>query len=100
MIRITDDYVIDVDSLNFTVKKDKHKMTIDKDGNEKPAFDNVGHFITLENALKCVRNELFRNKISDVEIDLESAIKEFKKTNDEFVSVFKKAVNDFKEVSE
>ena len=40
MIRVNDEYVIDVDSMCYTTKIDKHKT--DKKGN--PVYEVVGYF--------------------------------------------------------
>ena len=50
MIRVNDDYVIDVDSMCYTTKIDKHKT--DKKGN--PVYEVVGYYKDLDGAILAV----------------------------------------------
>ena len=53
MIRINEDYIIDVDEAQYTLKQDAHKTSIDKrTGAESPVYYVVGYYRNLENALR------------------------------------------------
>lgn len=75
MIQIIDDYVIDVDENNYTVKIDKHKQTTDKKGNVSNVYTIVGYYNNLKNAIIGIKNDMIRKSLSDGIISLESAIK-------------------------
>lgn len=90
MIRINDDYVIDVDSLNYTVMRDYHK--IDKDG--KQILRAEGYYTTLEKALLAVREMLVKKSLGESEYTLESALTCVRTINNEFVDTFRKVVGD------
>lgn len=92
MIRINDDYVITVDSLEYTVCEDKHRKTVDKDGNEKDVYIPIGHFMHLEAALNFLRDYLVKKSLASSEYTLEQAIKEIARFNNEFVTTFNKAM--------
>ena len=53
MIRINEDYIIDVDEVQYTLKQDAHKTSIDKrTGQESPVYYVIGYYGNLENALR------------------------------------------------
>ena len=56
MIRVNDDYVIDVDSMCYTTKIDKHKT--DKKGN--PVYEVVGYYKDLDGAILAVVKSMNR----------------------------------------
>ena len=59
MIRVNDDWVIDVDPLNYIPKRDMHrdKTIRRKDGSEEVVHDyrgEYGYFTTLKGALRAI----------------------------------------------
>jgi len=67
MIRINDDWVIDVDDRNYTLKKDLHSLVKSKSGDKTklvPAYKVVGYFSTVSGALNCLGEEIIRQKLS------------------------------------
>ena len=65
MIRINDDWVIDVDDHNYTLKKDLHKTVKSKDKKTMvPAYKTVGYFSSPAKALDRLGEEIIRDKLS------------------------------------
>lgn len=60
MIKLEDDYIIDVDVMGYTAKIDKHKQ--DKSG--KDVFEIVGYYPTLEMAIQGVYESKARKYLS------------------------------------
>ena len=59
MVRVNEDYIIDIDSLNYTVKRDTHRKTVRKNKTtgleeEVDLFVTVGYFGNLTEAIKGV----------------------------------------------
>ena len=69
MIRFNDDWVIDIDEYNYTVKKDMHciRTRVRRDGTayEEDVFDTKGYYGSLEKALKRIREEIIKEKLKD-----------------------------------
>ena len=66
MIRINDDWIINVDRYQYTLAKDTHREK------EKYRYDAVGHYSTLTNALNGLLREMVKDKLKDgefVEVD-------------------------------
>lgn len=86
MIRVNEDWVIMVDSLNYMPCKDLHrtKTVKQKDGTfvDVDEYSNpIGFFSTLSGALKGIMQYEFRTKVQDVDIDIKEAIKIIDKQN-------------------
>lgn len=89
MVRVNDDYIIDVDSLNYTVKRDAHKTRIVKDKDtleekEVETFVTVGYYGDLAGAIKGVIKDTNRRELSEGVHDLKSALAIVKSNNDSF----------------
>lgn len=89
MIRVNDDYVIEVDEMNYTVKKDLHKKAVDKNGEEYDMYKTLGYFNNLENALSGIIKNRLVTAYSDGEITLEEAIERLGDIYYEYTSLFK-----------
>lgn len=79
MIRVNDDYVIEIDSLNYTVKRDLHKKTLKKDKStgeevETDLLKTVGHYNNLSSAIKGVISDMNRLKLSSGVHELQEAV--------------------------
>ena len=82
MIRVTDNYCIDLDTFGYTVMRDEHRMYFDKkSGKDKPFYTNLAYYGKIEYAVKYVAEQMFRDKISasPTDVPLAEAIKEFQK---------------------
>ena len=71
MIRVDNDYYIDVDEQCYTVKIDTHKT--DKKGNE--VYVIVGYYKNLQNAIKGVIDYQNKKKLKSENYDLKEALK-------------------------
>ena len=89
MIRVNNDYVIEVDPLNFTVKLDGHKKTVNqKTGEESDVFYTVGHYTKLSGALSGCLRDMQARKLMEGEYDLKEAIKVVSDCTNEMLKAF------------
>lgn len=71
MIRVSDDYIIEVTEKNYIVRVDKHKLN--KKG--KPVYSFVGYYGALKSALQGIFKHATEKALSmDKEITLKDAI--------------------------
>lgn len=84
MIRVNDDWVVDVDPYNYILKKDLHRMTKDRNGNPIPAYDTQGHFSSLQAALERLGEEMVREKLMDGARCLAEAVDAIRECRDEW----------------
>lgn len=75
MIRVSDDYYIDVDPLSYTAKVDLHKTTTDKKGNEVNCNKIIGYYSTLRGAVRAIVAYEVKSKLSEIETPLNEAIR-------------------------
>ena len=88
MIRINDDWVIDVDEYNYILKRDMHrtKSRKQKDGSvvAEDAYVNKGYFSNMEKALERVREEMVRECLKDASHTLETAVHAIREVTEEW----------------
>lgn len=89
MIKIDDDYYIDVDDKCFTVKIDTHKT--DKKGNI--VYTTVGYYKNLQNAIKGAIDSKNKKKLKTGTYDLKEALKIVMDNNDTFTKLLDKVIN-------
>lgn len=70
MIRVNDDYIIDVDPHNYIVKRDLHKERVtvnDKTGEESrtPVYYTVGYFGDIPSAVRGIIRDMNRLGLSE-----------------------------------
>lgn len=69
MVRINDDYIIEVDSMNFTLMRDLHrKKKVRNTAGEEyevDAFSTVGYFSTLSGAIKGAIKDMNVRKLGE-----------------------------------
>lgn len=76
MIRVNEDYVIEVDNYNYSAYQDTHKTRYDKKLEaDVPVYKLVGHFGSLLGALQGIYKDMVRTSLSKRDHNLESAIK-------------------------
>lgn len=64
MIRINDDWVVDVDQYNYILKKDMHREEKSRDGKSMvPVYNAVGYYGSLRKALERLGEETIRDKL-------------------------------------
>lgn len=88
MIRVDNDYYIDVDEQCYTVKIDTHKT--DKKGNE--VYVIVGYYKNLQNAIKGVIDYQNKKKLKSENYDLKEALKIVLDNNTRFEKLLKSVV--------
>lgn len=93
MIRVNDDYVIEVDTLCYVANRDTHKTRIDKTtGKEIPVYNLVGYFGTLETAIKGIIHHIIQNKLSVGTHDIKGAIEIIRTEMKQFDELLEKAL--------
>ena len=89
MIRVNDDWVIDVDEYNYILKKDMHRSRerVRKDGTPYIEDDYTvkGYFSTLERALNRLGEEMVRERLKDGAHDLREATQAIRECTGKFV---------------
>lgn len=94
MVRLVGNYVVDVDTYEYTLKIDKHKTTVDKNGVTKNVYDCIGHYSSLEGAIKGAIKHMNRIKLSEGVHTLECALKMIQQSNEEFADVLERVVKE------
>ena len=84
MIRVNEDWVVDVDSYNYILKKDLHRMTKDRNGKPIPAYDTQGYFSSLQAALERLGEEMVREKLMGGTRCLAEAVNAIREGRDEW----------------
>ena len=87
MIRVNNDYIVDVDDMNFIAKEDKHKTSTDKNGITKNVYYTIGYYGTLEGALDGIRRDMIKKSLAEGEVSLKEAIEVINKANYEFKEI-------------
>ena len=94
MIRINDDWIVDVDDNNYILKKDLHCVRIrkNKDGTftEGNGYSTIGYFSTLDKALDRLGEEMVRNGLKDASHTLETAVQTIRECRNEWRKLTKK----------
>ena len=88
MIRVNENYCIDVDEKCYTVKIDKHK----EDKNGTPIFETVGYFSSLETAIKGVIISMNRKQLKDGIYTLKEALEIVQENNRKFNELLEEVV--------
>lgn len=85
MIRINDDWVIDVDDHNYVLKKDLHKTVKAKDGKTMaPAYAVKSYHPSLRRALERLREEIIRDRLKEPDRSLAEACRTIRECTDEW----------------
>lgn len=94
MIRINENWIVDVDEYNYTLKRDMHKTrTIkQKDGStkEEEVYNTQGHFSSLDKALNRLGEEMVRERLKVPEIDLNTAVQAIRECTEEWRQLVEK----------
>lgn len=86
MIKINDDYFVDVDAFNYTAKTDTHK--VDKKGQR--IIYTIGYYSDLRNAVKGILEYDAKQKFKGVDLTLYEAVKELDKNNKQLEKILAK----------
>ena len=84
MIRINDDICIEIDELNYTLKKDKHSEYTDKNGATRHNYYVIGYYTNLESALKGAKDYMVVNSLSEKDMSLGEAIRRVREVSEAF----------------
>jgi hypothetical protein len=88
MIRVNDDYVILVDTLNYTPCRDGRKM--DKAG--KPIYQAIGYFSTLEHALRGIIKDMNARAFEVGVYSLQEALEIIQQSNTVFTNMLREVM--------
>ena len=94
MIRVNDDYIIEVDYFNYTPKRDLHKTTTrtDKKTGEvitENSYATIGHYCNLTGAIKGIIGDMNRRELSEGVIELSEAVNLVIANNQKVASLLK-----------
>lgn len=84
MIRVNDDYIIDIDEMNYVAKFDYHKTTTDKNGVEKPTYKTIGYYGSLASAISGIKKQMQMNAFEQEVMKLDKAIEKIDEIEKEF----------------
>ena len=85
MIRINDDWVVDVDQYNYILKKDMHREEKSRDGKSMvPVYNTVGYYGSLRKALDALGGEIIRDKLRGGSRTLCEAVQAIRECTDEW----------------
>ena len=92
MVRVNDDYIIEVEPFNFTVKRDLHreKVIVDKVSGEEirtPSYSLVGFFGDLSQAIWGVIRDMNRQELATGEHDVIEALCIVRRNNQKFMDL-------------
>lgn len=93
MIRINDDWVIDIDAYNYIIRKDLHKETKQKRGKGyalMDAFYTAGYYGTLEAALSALNEIIIKDRLSKADYALAEAVAVIKECREEWEKLVEK----------
>lgn len=99
MVRVNDDYIIEVDQLNYTVKRDLHKERISEDkitgeAVSIPMYSLVGFFGDLGQAIWGIVRDMNRYDLANGEHDLKEALKIIKSNNKKFMDLLNRVLGE------
>lgn len=97
MIRFNDDWIIDIDEYNYTVKKDMHciRTRVRRDGTtyQEDVFDTKGYYGSLEKALKRIRDEIIKDEFKDSAHQLSEALQTIRECTREWNETVERILN-------
>lgn len=96
MIRVSEDYIIDVDPHNYIVKRDLHKVKVkvdDETGEEtqSPQYYTVGYFGDIPSAIRGIIRDMNRTELSGGVFSLTEAVKMVQDNNKRFYDLLDRA---------
>lgn len=90
MITLIDDYVVEVEPLNYVLKIDKHKTN--KKGEKQ--YTTVGYYPTLKGAIIAVLHHMNRSQLSTDDYTLKEAIEIISRNNERLELVLRKVMGE------
>lgn len=97
MVVVDQDYIIDIDSFNYTAKRNTHQKEkiVDKiTGEEKEVdrYKTVGYYSSLGAAIKGIINDMTVRKFTKNVLTLEEALKVIIENNKKFTKLMEKVI--------
>lgn len=83
MVKLTEDYFVDVSGTNYILTLDKHK--VDKKGEQ--VTETIGCYMSLASAVKAAADDLTGRKLADGNYSLPEAVKLMQEITAEFSSL-------------
>ena len=86
MVRVNDDWVVDVDTCNYILKRDMHKMVKGKKQGdpEIPLYAVKGYFPSLSEALNHLGEEMVRERLTEGVRPLREAVQAIQECREEW----------------
>jgi hypothetical protein len=95
MIRINDDWVIDVDEHNYILKKDLHKTELSRDKKKMvPAYAVKSYHPSLLRALERLHEEIIRDRLREPDRCLAEACGAIRECTDEWRELARQILED------
>ena len=95
MIRVNDDWIIEVEPLCYTLKKDLHKTVKAKGGKTMvPVYKTVGYFSSPAKALDRLGEEIIRDRLSKPLNGLGEVAEAIREARDEWHELVKTVTED------
>ena len=96
MVKVNDDYFIEIDSLNYTVKRDEHKTRAvkveDNDVKVAPVFTTVGYYGDLATSISGIIKDMTRRQLGEGTHELHEAVNMVMNNNRHFEALLEKAL--------
>lgn len=94
MIRINNDWIIDVDEHNYILKRDMHADRIRKDGKVEHVYNIKGYFSSPDKALKSFGEEIIRDRLKASEMGLPEAVQAIRECIGEWTQTVRKITSE------
>lgn len=95
MIKIDDDYFVEVNDLNFTLKH-KYIATKKETGEQYERYENVGYYSNLKSAVEGYLDQKERKCMANAEMSLEQALTTLRTSRRSIHELLERLVDDGK----
>ena len=102
MVRLNKEYIVEVDSYSYTLKRDSNKKIIKVDKNtgaetEEDQYGVVGYYGDLKGSIRGAIKDMNDRKLAKGTHELLEAIEIINKNNEKFERILKKAIKEVPE---
>lgn len=94
MIRVNDDWVVDVDDFCYSLKRDMHKDIVRKNGTVEHKYKVFGYYNTLEKALNSLYEQLNKETLQQGLHSLSEAITTIKNNRERWEELVDKVLHE------
>ena len=95
MVILNDDYIVEIDGRNYTLKSKYQKKTEDDEGSEEFEFGTIGYYGNLKHAIKAAAEDTVRRKLTKEKYGLMEATEIINTTYREFSKLLNEKISDF-----